>query len=121
MTGFFRRLFGRRAHRAAPDPEAFLAGLREAALGRRYTKIDRYRDFRAVFLATRQGRRVLWQILEWAHVYRSVAVRGDSHQTYFRDGERNVGLRILAVTNAEPGAQPEEVQAAPEQSSREVE
>ncbi len=35
------------------------------------------------------------------------AVAGDTHETYRREGERNVGLRIMATLNAEPAAEPE--------------
>ena len=35
------------------------------------------------------------------------AVAGDTHETYRREGERNVGLRIMARLNAEPAAEPE--------------
>lgn len=83
------------------DPEAFFESLLRARLGEGYGPVERYRDFRQVF-ASPAGRRVLWQILEWAHLFRPVAVRGDSAETYRRDGERNIGLRILATLNAEP-------------------
>ncbi|MAE44873.1 MAG: hypothetical protein CMF63_07815 [Magnetovibrio sp.] len=102
------RWWGRRA-----DPEALLADLRSAQLGR-YSRALRYRDFREVFLGTPAGKRVLWQILDWARLYRSVAVKGDPHQTYFRDGERNIGLRIMATVNAEPSGRASEAVSAPE-------
>ena len=103
MIGFLRRLAHRRA---VPDPEAFHADLKAATIRRdTYGAIDRYRDFRAVFLGhstPEQGKRVLWQIFEWARMYHAIAVTGDAHQTYFRDGERTMGLRILRVLGAEP-------------------
>lgn len=89
-----------------PDPEAFFAALRRASLGERYTAVDRYRDFRAVFFGEstpQQGRRVLWQILEWCRLFRPVSAPGDPHETYRRDGERNIGLKIFMTLNAEPG------------------
>lgn len=95
------------ARRGEPDPEAFFDGLMRARLGEGYDRAERFRDFRTVF-ATEAGRRVLWQILEWAHLFRPVAVHGDSTETYRRDGERNVGLRILATLNAEPLARDEQ-------------
>lgn len=100
MIGRLRRLMWR-LRVVSPDPEVFLDDLRAAQVGR-YTRMDRYRDFRAVFMATPQGRRVLWQILAWGRMYAPVAKTGDPHMTYFRDGERNIGLRIMQAMNAEP-------------------
>ncbi|MEQ8356726.1 MAG: hypothetical protein RH942_14380 [Kiloniellaceae bacterium] len=96
----------RRARSGQPDPEAFFEALRRASLGRRYTRADRYRDFRAVFFGEStplQGKRVLWQILEWCRLFRPVSAPGDPHETYRRDGERNIGLKIFMTLNAEPG------------------
>lgn len=103
MVSWLKRLGRRR--RGRPDPDAFLADLRRAVVGRRYTDIDRYRDFRAVFMGAstaEQGRRVLWQMLEWCRMYRPVAVQGDPHETYRRDGMRAIGLHVLMTLNAEP-------------------
>ncbi len=102
MIRFIRRLLGRGP--CAPDPEAFFGELR-GALPDGYTKTDRHRDFHAVFMGTstpEQGRRVLWEILGWTGMYRRTAVKGDAHETYFREGKRNVGLQILTVVNSEP-------------------
>ena len=94
-----------RAPKGDPDPEAFFEDLRRASLGERYGAIDRYRDFRAVFFGEstpQQGKRVLWQILEWCRLFRPVSAPGDPHETYRRDGERNIGLKIFMTLNAEP-------------------
>lgn len=103
----------RKAGPGAPDPEAFFDALRRAKLGGRDTALERYRDFRAVFLGDStalQGQRVLWQILAWCRIFRPVSVPGDPHETYRRDGERNIGLRIFMTLNAEPPAAPEDQQ-----------
>jgi hypothetical protein len=100
-----------RRRRGRPHPERFFDDLRRAQLGPRYTAAERYRDFRAVFFGdstAQQGRRVLWQILEWCRLFRPVSVAGDPHETYRRDGERNIGLRIFMVLNAEPQSEPGE-------------
>ena len=103
-----RRLLKRGRHRpGVPDPEAFFDSLIQVKLGARYGRMDRYRDFRRAFLESPEGRRVLWQILGWCHMFRPAAVRGDANETYRREGERNVGLRILATLNAEPADEPE--------------
>ena len=63
-------------------------------------------DFCAVFhghSTPEQGRRVLWQLLDWARIYRPVKAN-DPYETYFRDGERNMGLRIIRTMHAEPAA-----------------
>ena len=84
-----------------PDPDRFLDALRDAAVGKGYTKKNLYLDLREVF-GSEAGKRVLWQLLEWCHVYNIIAVRGDPHQTYFKDGARSIGLKILAAMNMEP-------------------
>jgi len=101
------RLFRRRASAPPPDPVAFFEGLMRAKIGEGYGAVERYKDFRAVFLGdstAAQGNRVLWQIFEWCRMYQRVAAPGDAHETYFRDGERNIGLRILVALNHEPEA-----------------
>ena len=93
------------AVRGSPDPMAFFERLRDVHFGERYTDADRYRDFRRVFLGTAEGRRCLYQIFDWAHVFHSSVAPGDPYMTHFQDGERSIGLQILAVLNAEPAAE----------------
>lgn len=103
----------RRRKPAEPDPEAFFDALRAAKLGEGYGARERYSDFRAVFFGDstpQQGQRVLWQILTWCRLFRVVSAPGDPYETYRRDGERNIGLRIFMALNAEPPAAPEEQQ-----------
>ncbi len=95
---------GRRKADSRSDPERFFASLLQARIGHRYTEADRKRDFQATF-STLAGRRVLWQIFEWTHMFRPIST-ADPHETYRRDGERNIGLRILATMNAEPTDRP---------------
>jgi len=99
------RLLRRRAP-GNPDPVAFFERLRQVQFGKNYTDADRYRDFRRVFLGTDAGRRCLYQIFEWAHVFHTSVVPGDPYMSHFQDGERAIGLQILSVLNAEPGAEP---------------
>ena len=98
-----KQWLGRSAH-GNPDPDAFQRRL-AGAFGidpRRYPPDRLYRDFAAVFLRDQAGRRARYKILEWGHLYQPVYVAGDPHGTAFRDGERNLALRILAALNAEP-------------------
>ena len=92
-----------RRGRGNPDPVAFQARLGRA-FGidpRRYPAAALHRDFRDTLTGTPRGRRVLYKILEWGHVYQPSFVQGDPHGTAFRDGERNLALRVLAALNAE--------------------
>lgn len=107
MIGRIRRLFGLQP---AADPGRIVDRIRAAAPVGRYGAEQRARDFRDVFLGSAAGRRALWQILAWCRLYRTVAVRGDAFETYRRDGERSIGLRILAQLDADPAAK----DAAPE-------
>ena len=51
-------------------------------------------------METRQGRGWLYGMLERTHIFQPSFVPGDTHQTAFREGERNVGLMILADIQA---------------------
>lgn len=94
---------GEDLERGVPDPEAFFARLSKAKAGRDgYGKLDRYRDFRRVFLSGPEGERVLWQIFEWCRLFAPTADLDNVNHSYFREGGRNIGLRILATLNAEP-------------------
>lgn len=107
MLRFLRSLFTRKGR---PDPDAFFAELRAVYPGRGYTNLDRYRDFRAVFLGSDAGKRVLYEILSWCRLFRAAATF-DSNKAFFREGERNIGLRIMASMNAEPSDAPTRAQS----------
>ena len=100
------RWFRRRGN---PDPERFLAELSHAHPGTaNYSHADRYADFRALFLETERGRRVLFEIMSWGHMFRASAdiANFETNRTMFADGERNMALRIMTTMNAEPMAMP---------------
>jgi hypothetical protein len=44
-----------------------------------------------------KGRRIVWSLLEKAHVFQS-SYTGDN-TTFFREGERNIGLFLMAQIN----------------------
>jgi len=92
-----RVLFGRRLPR--PDPEALLAEIGRATVS--YMEMDRFRDFRALFLDDERGRRVLSQIMDWGHVWHT-SKRPTPGDTEFAEGERSICLRILAAMHFEP-------------------
>ena len=57
---------------------------------------------------------MLHQILIWGRFWRSTATRGDPHETYLREGERNLALKILTTIYLEPADQPTQQQTKPE-------
>lgn len=87
-----------------PDPQRLF----QEIAGGYADDMDRYRDFRAVFLSDERGKRVLNEIFAWSHIYRSSAQGRpiDPYQMALREGERSLALRILATLNAEPVERP---------------
>ena len=85
-------------------PEALLG--RTEALERRLTATPRSAadvrgDFHAVFTSER-GRRVLAQILARCHMWEPTFYGEDTHETAFREGERQIGLWIYELMIDEP-------------------
>jgi len=54
------------------------------------------RDVLAQLLSKPAGRLWLWELLSAAHMFQQSYVPGDPYATAFRDGERNLGLRVLS-------------------------
>ncbi len=94
--------------RARPDHEAFLTELATSHPGKQYQKIDRYRDFRRVFLDSEQGRRVLYELLALCGMYKSAAPRAkfDPYETMFLNGQQDIAFTLLGTLNIEPKARP---------------
>ena len=94
--------------RRPPDHEAFLTELARFHPGKRYGKIDRYRDFRRVFLGSEQGRRVLYEVLAICGMYKSAAPRAnfDPYETMFLNGQQDIAFNLLGTINVEPKARP---------------
>lgn len=97
---WFRRNEGR-------DLQAFFDSIATIKAGRGgYSKMDRYRDFRAVFTGTstpEQGKRVLAQII--AHCEGLPLIEADAEQAHklvWRAATRSVGLQIVKWLNSEP-------------------
>lgn len=58
-------------------------------------------DYQATF-GTETGRRVLWDLLARCHVFQSsYRPKSQADETIFREGERNVGLQIMAMMQIE--------------------
>lgn len=49
-------------------------------------------------MRSKQGRRVAWRLLDQAGVFR-LSYAGNSNDTIFREGMRNMGLRLMAQIN----------------------
>ena len=90
--------------------QAFFATLSDAPTGT-YNKLDRYRDLRAVFLATEQGRRVLHELLRQCGVNRESVVPGpiDPYRVLHLNGRRSIGLWLIGAINHEPAPAPASV------------
>ena len=63
---------------------------------RKLTLQTEQEDFKWLMGSTR-GRRIVWRLLERTGVYRS-SFTGNS-ETFFREGQRNVGLMLMAQIN----------------------
>lgn len=84
--------------------QAFNAADADQVKGRRkqekLTQVQHDNDTRAV-MSTREGRRYVWGLLGDAGVYRT-SFTGNA-TTYFNEGKRDIGLRVLAdITRACP-------------------
>ena len=101
--------FWRRSPTGNPDPVAFMERLGRVVLDDRYTEIDRYRDFRRTFLDTPEGRRVLAQLFGMTHLFAPSfdPDNPDPSMTFVHEGERNIGLFIISILNADPNAMTE--------------
>lgn len=99
----------------AIDPEAFFSELSKSYTGPEYTEMDRYRDFRELFLGSDRGKRVLWQLMGFGHMFRSTAALAahDTNRAFFHEGERNVALRIFNTVHVEPKAKPARANTKP--------
>lgn len=79
-------------------PEDYNAGNPEAVQGRaRRLRREQGEADQALrnLLRTTPGRRWMWQLLASCHVFAST-FRADPYTTAFGEGERSVGLRLLA-------------------------
>ena len=92
-----------------PDIESLFADLAQTHPGRgRYGRMDRYRDFRAVFLGSDQSKRVLYEILEMGHLLASPALIGayDTNRTFVACGEQALAGAIFKIVHIEPKEPP---------------
>jgi hypothetical protein len=103
------------------QPETFEDKLADLAKGflnvnGPYDAMARYQDFRQLFTGTEQGRRVLYQILGWGHVFGNPAAKAgfDTNKTFHCNGENNLALKIFGTVHKEPKPQPTETNKQPQ-------
>ena len=92
--------------------DALMVELATAQTGGR-PALDRYREFREVFLSTDVGKRVLHDLLSWGHIWRSSIVRDSAYMTFVKEGERNLALKLLTAIYIEPHVQPQKQRTKP--------
>lgn len=99
------------------DPEALMADLTRAWGANRSPEIVAA-DFKHVFLGSEAGRRVLYQIFAWSHFWHPSFEAGSPDVTNFKEGERNIGLRIMAALRSDPKPLPQrQRQRAPKETT----
>lgn len=70
-----------------------------------YTAMERYREFRELFLSTEVGRRVLSEILKIGFVAKSTTPPGgpiDPYRTHLHEGRRTLAMDIFYHATVEP-------------------
>jgi hypothetical protein len=82
------------------DPEALAADLARA-WGSKRPPEEVAADFKQLFLGSEQGKRVLYEIFAWGHLWRS-SMAATTEATAFNEGERNIGLKIMAALRKDP-------------------
>jgi hypothetical protein len=56
-------------------------------------------------LSVKDGREWIWELLKTTHMFETSFVQGQPDSSAFREGERNVGLRVMAgIVAADPQA-----------------
>lgn len=68
--------------------------------------MDRYREFRQLFMGTEAGQRVFNEIMIQGRMLTNNAAKGDPYETYLREGKRDLAITIAKLTLEEPTANP---------------
>ncbi|QII84180.1 endopeptidase [Bordetella hinzii] len=61
---------------------------------------EREKSDLCVVMGSKEGRRVVWRLLEQAGIHRISFVPGDPLATAFNEGQRNLGLKLQADVEA---------------------
>lgn len=88
--------------------QEMMAEIEQTRAHRPYSKMDRYRDFRQLFMGSEQGKRVLYELLAWGNQFQSSVRRGnyDPYQTMFYEGQRSIATDIIRTLSKEPPVLP---------------
>jgi hypothetical protein len=92
----------RRARGTAFERIDWSRGIAAALPHAGYGARDRHRDFRALFTATEQGKRVLAHILARCRLWEGSYSGGDTHHTAFREGQRSIAIWLMELIETEP-------------------
>lgn len=84
--------------------EEALSIIADVSISEDYSDIDKYHDFRKVFLETEEGRRVLRQVMSWGGLLKTHFKREpiDPYSVVAREGMRNLSLMIFFTMLKEP-------------------
>lgn len=74
------------------------------------------KDYQSTF-GSIEGKKILYHLMQMNHVLGSCMVAGDPYQSAFKEGERNVILKILAILKQDPAKILEQI----EQNGKETE
>lgn len=66
----------------------------------RRKKLDRIAAYQSLF-ATDDGKKVLYDLIRTHHILGTTFSK-DQNETYLKEGERNVVLRIMSILNIDP-------------------
>ncbi len=69
--------------------------------------IDRYREFRQIFMGSDAGTRVFKELMIIGRMTQISATKMDPHQTYLFEGMRNMAVAFAKVTFEEPKIRPD--------------
>jgi len=82
----------------ADDPKQVKKAKKEAEFNEAI-KFDEIRRW----LSNPVGRKIIYGYLEMAHIFRTTFIQGSPDASAFAEGERNVGLRLLADIQSASG------------------
>lgn len=79
---------------SSPDHDEQVAAEVQAEEARRLQRVIEVDDLKW-FMSTKQGRRVMWRLLEKTGVYRTSFITPNAMQVSFLEGRREIGLEWL--------------------------
>lgn len=77
----------------ASDPKQVNTARKKAS-----RKLSEKLEFVKAMMELTQGRKYLWDLMESCNMFTSPLVDGDTHSTYFKLGQQNIGKLLLMDT-----------------------